>query len=411
MRWLVLIDDVHKLTTAQRHLLKETLIEQRSSTSTWIAERLEALSKEELLANGALEGRDYDGVVNLEAAWKKQRFAVAVTEIAERRARMASDVAAGAWATGSFAASLDSRLNPSEYEQAFNSALDTVIKRIIRLVGNQKKYRQWVQLRNEFDGTPLEKLVAWRVLEILIERDQRKAQMSFDFELSPETLQEREDSSIRVAAELFIAKEFNIPYYFGTECVAQLGSYNIEQFLRIAGDLFEESIGAAILRRTPTLPPNRQEKLIGDALESRLSELPRRAVNGRDVLRFLDAVGRFCHNETYRPNAPYSPGVTGIAITMADRNRLLDEEFLSNNVIFTRFAEMLGSALAHNVFQAALDRKVKGGRYMVLYLNRLICMKYSLPLHYGGFREKPLHEFVKWLEIGYKPPRVKELPL
>ncbi|MFH1981318.1 MAG: hypothetical protein ABIL58_05720 [Pseudomonadota bacterium] len=410
-RWIVLLDDVHKLTALQRQTLRETLLEQRSATSTWIAERLEALSREELLANGALEGRDYGEIINIEDAWRKRRFEAAATGIAERRARMASDVAAGAWTTGSFAASLDSRLDPAEFETTLFSALQTVQDRVNRLVGTHKKYREWVRSRAEFDGTLREKLVAWRTLEILIERDRRKSQLTFDFDLPSEMLEEREDSSVRAAAGLFVATEFSIPYYFGTTCVANLGSFNIEQFLRLAGDLFEESLGAALLRRSPVLSPQRQEKLLIDAFESRLSELPRRAVNGRDVLRFIENVGQFCRHETYRPNAPYSPGVTGIAISMADRDRLLDKEFLEKNPAYSRFAEMLGTTLAQNVFQATLDYKVKGGRYMVLYLNRLVCMKYRLPLQYGGFREKPLRDFVGWIEKGYTVPRREELPL
>ena len=46
--------------------MRETLIEQRSRTTVWIAERLEALSEDELLAPGALSGRDYGEVINLE---------------------------------------------------------------------------------------------------------------------------------------------------------------------------------------------------------------------------------------------------------------------------------------------------------------------------------------------------------
>ena len=405
-RWLVLLDDVHKLTRKQRQKLSETLLEQRSATSTWIAERLEALSQEELLANGALERRDYGEVVNLEDAWESRQFEKAATGIAERRAKLASDVATGAQTPGSFAASLDSNLDSLEFEKAIDDALNTVKNRVTRSVTTHQKYRQWLRVRTEFNGATFDKLVAWRALEILIERDIRKSQMSFDFELPPKTLEEREDSSVRAAADLFIASEFNFPYYYGNECVARLGSYNIEQFLRLAGDLFEESLSAALIKKSAVLPPQRQEELLLSALESRLSELPRRASNGRDVLRFIEAVGKFCHDETYRPNAPYSPGVTGIAISMVDRDRLLNEEFLKKNPEYKRFAEMLGTTLAQNVFLASLDYKVKGGRYMVLYLNRLVCMKYRLPLQYGGFREKPLRNFVSWLEEG-----VQSIPL
>lgn len=98
-------------------------------------------------------------------------------------------------------------------------------------------------------------------------------------------------------------------------------------------------------------------------------------------------------------------------MSMAEREYLLNPEYLVQNPSHRRFADMLATALAQNIFRARLDYKVKGGRYMVLYLNRLACVKYRLPLQFGGFREKPLRDFVNWLEKGYTPSRSKELEL
>jgi len=411
-RWLVLLDDVHRLTSSQRRVLRDTLLVQRSSTSTWIAERLEALSTDELLADGALEGRDYGDVITLEEAWSaRKRFENAATAIAERRARIAVDVASGTWAIGSFEASLQAGLDAQGEAERVEAALRTVSERVERVAQSGARYGEWIRSREGVEGTSRERLIAMRTLEILIERDRRKSQLSMDFELSSEDLEKRGGSGVRGAAELFVATEFGFPYYFGPSYVAQLGSFNVEQFLRLAGDLFEESLGAALLRRDPTLAPRRQEKILLAAYEARISELPRRARNGRDVIKFLDATGRFCRDATYQPNAPYDPGVTGIAISMADRDYLLNPEHMEKSPAHRRFAEMLATALAQNVFRARLDYKVKGGKYMVLYLNRLACVKYRLPLQFGGFREKPLRDFISWLEKGYTSPRKKELAL
>jgi hypothetical protein len=48
-----------------------------------------------------------------------------------------------------------------------------------------------------------------------------------------------------------------------------------------------------------------------------------------------------------------------------------------------------------------LDYKCKGDRWMVLYLNRLLCPKHWLPLQYGGFKEKTLDELFKWSSSGF----------
>jgi len=38
-----------------------------------------------------------------------------------------------------------------------------------------------------------------------------------------------------------------------------------------------------------------------------------------------------------------------------------------------------------------------------LYLNRLLCVYFGLPLQYGGWRPKKIDELSKWIEPGYQP--------
>lgn len=404
-RWLVLLDEVQKLTADQRMALRETLVEQRSHTTVWIAERLDALSQDELLASGALAGRDYGDIINLEEAWRRapKRFEAVILTIAERRARMAADVATGA--VGSFVALIDSSLDSPHHEAQALAAIDTVANRVREIATQDQRYRDWVQAREEYDGTPRERLLAWRTLEVLITRHRRKSQKTFDFALGRDDLDDKDDSGVKAAAELFLAKEFRWPYYFGPTRLASLGSFNVEQYLRLAGDLFEESLARALLRQPPGLSPERQQEILDGAYDARVADLPRRAKNGRDVLAFLDAVGAFCRDQTYQPNAPYAPGVNGVAISMQEREVLLDPAHLRGSPATSRFAQMLATALAHNLLHAELDKSVKNQRWMILYLNRLVCLKYELPPHFGGFRERPLKDLVTWMEKGYRPPK------
>jgi hypothetical protein len=411
-RWLILFDDVEKLTRDQRNTLRETLLEQRSRTTVWIAERLEALSQEELLAAGALEGRDYETVINLEEAWRQapKRFESSVASIAERRARMAADVSPGN-AVSSFAATIDSNLDTPERAEVIIAALKTVTNRVQTLSSQSPQYADWVRAREEVEGTPRETLVAWRSLEILIERHRRKHQQSFTFELGREELVDKDDSGVKAAAELFLAREFGFPYYFGLSRLAALGFFNVEQYLRLAGDLFEESLARALLRQPVSIPPGRQQEILSEGCEGRLKDLPRRAKNGRDVLTFLDAVGAFCQEVTYQPNAPYAPGVNGVAISMQERKALIGDASQAKNPSYTRFVQMLATALTYNLLHVELDKSVKNQRWMILYLNRLVCLKYALPPHFGGFRERPLRDLVTWMERGYRPPKSETLSL
>jgi hypothetical protein len=239
----------------------------------------------------------------------------------------------------------------------------------------------------------------------LIHRERRKSQQQFDFVLGAGEFEERNDSQIRAAAELFLAREFALPYYFGPSKLVSLASCNMEQFLWIAGDLFEEIVAAGLVRKPLRLTSARQDTLLRKASDFLWREIPRRARHSEIVSRFLDSVARFCHSMTFLPSAPYDPGVTGIAISMEDRDHLMDPKYLATRPNHALVAQVIADSIANNLVEPYLDYKCKGERWMVLYLNRLLCPKHWLPLQYGGFKEKTLDELYRWLSSGFTPER------
>ncbi len=66
------------------------------------------------------------------------------------------------------------------------------------------------------------------------------------------------------------------------------------------------------------------------AAERRWDGIPRRVPRGYEARRFLEALGSFCQIQTYRPSAPYPPGVTGFGLTMQDRTSLIDDSRSAN---------------------------------------------------------------------------------
>lgn len=92
-RVLLMMDDIQQLTSYQRSLLIQTVIETRSPVGIWIAERFEALNTQEMLASGTNEGRDYNQPVELETYWKPRyaKFEKLTIKIADRRVRYAAD--------------------------------------------------------------------------------------------------------------------------------------------------------------------------------------------------------------------------------------------------------------------------------------------------------------------------------
>jgi hypothetical protein len=134
-------------------------------------------------------------------------------------------------------------------------------------------------------------------------------------------------------------------------------------------------------------------------------EIPRKVRHGRELRQFIESVGRFAHWYTYRPTAPNDPGVTGTAIRMSERAQLLAEAISGKRKEMVRLADTLTSALAHNLLVTQLDYNCKKEKWMLLNLNRLLCVHFDLPLGYGLYKEKPLQTLCQWLDKPFAEPK------
>ncbi|MBV9122146.1 MAG: hypothetical protein JO112_02140 [Planctomycetes bacterium] len=410
-RVVLMMDDIHMLTAQQRTSLVERVIEARSRVGIWIAERFEALSTQEMLASGSSEGRDHELPIEVEWYWRRrhEKFEKYVMRAADRRVDASTQTELDA-----FRSCLEDSLDGTEYESVFERAAGEIAARVRARVGRTGRFQEWIEAQARTVGTPRLRAIAWRALEILIEREIAKPQKGLfddDMPLGTDDLNEKHDSRVNQAAELFLACEYNLPYYYGPERIARLASLNIEQFLGLAGAAFEEVIAAELIRGgTQILSARRQHALMKKAAQGFLNDIPNKVRHGRNIRAFLESVGRFSawYTYDYKPTAPNDPGVSGTAIRMTEREILLDRESLSKRPERARFADLLASALAHNYLVADLDYKCKGELWMVLNLNRLLCVHFDLPLGYGLYKERPLDELCRWVEEPFVPPRRQE---
>lgn len=410
-RVLLMMDDIHKLTSQQRELLTSTVIDARSPVGIWIAERFEAMSPREMLSSGAERGRDYGATVEIENYWRgrHEKFERLATKVADRRIGEASDTE-----IVSFHGCLEETLSGPRWDLKLTEIADQVAARVKASHGTKHRFQEWIRLRDSLQALPRERAIEWRKLEILIERElNRKQRGLFDEQpLGEEELGERDDSSVAHAAELFLAKEFGLPYYFGSGRVCRLASLNIQQFLGLGGEVFEEAAAAELLRRPSfALPAERQHAIMKEMARQLWEEIPRKVRHGRLLRRFLESVGKFSHWYTYRPTAPNDPGVTGTAIKMTERFQLFEEteKEIGGNGGMLRLAETLTSALSHNLLVAQLDYNCKQEKWMLLNLNRLLCVHFDLPLGYGLYKERPLKTLIQWLDRSYTEPPEEEL--
>jgi hypothetical protein len=398
LKRVLLLDDLQFLSDEQSTWLKETLTNARAACGTWIAERLEALPAKDLLVEGALEARDYGGEIRLEHRWRERGVAYGkfVDQIADLRAHEADG-----FEGRSFFPALAEDLDAEIWDKVFDAQCVEIERRLVARVGHQQRYEQWLATRRGVAGSPRERALDWRELEILIARDLARAQTAFDFDsLTEDDLSSKENSGVRAAAEIFLSREAKAPIYFGRQKLAVLSSWNVDQFVELAGDLFEELAAKSAGRRGSNfnLSADRQHSILKRAAERRWEGIPRRVPRGYEARRFLEAVGEFCELQTYRATAPYSPGVTGFGITMQDRARLISESRADN--AFRELRVTLAALVSQNLLEPTLDHKNKGESLIIFNLNRVLCAHFDLPLGYGGWRKKSLKELSDWLAKG-----------
>jgi hypothetical protein len=392
---LVMLDDGHELGASQREALLERLRDRSLGVARWYSERFEALSTEELMVGG-IEGRDFE-LVELEAphrrAARQFRWAPVMKDAANLRADRA--LVRYTNAEQEFCQLLEVDPDTMLGERA-GQVLADLRRRLGELADGRERYERWVEEVSAVDG--YEGAVRMRELEILIRSDEGRAQQElFDTPLDEKQLERRSTSALREAARLFLSREFRVPYYAGPDMMARLGSYNMEQFLALCGDLFEQMLAEVTLGRRPRLSPGEQDAVVRRASERLWREIPRRVPHGRDVIRLIEAIAALSQRDTFRDTAPYPPGPNGTALLMEERAQLVDDGFRAKLPGSERLFHALGSAVANNVLSVELEYSVKNRRVMVIYLNRLLCPRFNLPLQRGNFRERRLDVMCNWM--------------
>ncbi|NQS76936.1 MAG: hypothetical protein HQP61_11010 [Peptococcaceae bacterium] len=395
-RILFMLDDVHELTSHQRSLLLREL-ERNYPTARWVAERYEALGAASEIYTASTKEREYN-VYKIEQWASDQRskglFRKGLGHIADRRVNSQKIITAS-----TFEYLLSEELEKKHKERC-NRAIDSISLRLRELICKEKRFIPWIEEVESIKVDDVYKRVSrLRALEILIQRKIRREQTLFpDYALTTLEMDKMDSASVQTAGRLFVSKEFKIPYYYGIKTLKQISSGNIEQFLSVCGDIFEELLALNTLRKSINISIGRQQSIIKRAAKIYLEQLPLKMASGVALRRLILNIGDFSRKRTFEITAPYAPGITGIAISDYDQYRLADEDFLGRYPKYRELSAVLRDAIANNVLEPRPGQQCKGQKWLVLYLNRLLCVHFNLPLEYGGWKDQDLGKMNLWLK-------------
>lgn len=394
---LLMLDDVDRLTPSQRSTLASTLASLRITIGLWMAGRLEGVCSEDLLTPDGTPGRECGKPIVLETFWRDHpaKFENLLMDISDKRARSRYS-----YSIQSFANSLQDDLG-NDWDDAFRSAVHVEAKRIIEKYGYSQKYKTWIDYCKNLTDAPYLQAEMWRTLEIVIKRDEHKIQKRL-FEDEPrefEELSSKITSGITNTARYYIRTKYKIPYYFGFKDLVKLSSSNIEQFLELASNLFDDMISASYTRLATRIRPERQETILVKKAFDKWNEIEQSIPHSQYVIPFLRNVAQFCLTVTNTPRASYN-SVTGIAISSEDLRKIRSSDFRRLNQKYQVLHDVLATCIAHNLFDIMPETKQgkKGTIRFVMYLNRLLCPRFGLPLHYGGWRKQNLNILCNFLK-------------
>jgi hypothetical protein len=394
---MLMIDDVHKLRRRQRQLLIEELAELRPRFPVWLAERSIALGAE-LLSQGVREGRDVRHYP-IEEWWNVPRvqFSTFGQSVLDRRLALQDAVR-----STTFSQCLRAEFQNDEVSREVSSGIEKFRVAVDRF-GSRERYKEWMSRaeRRVADGT-LDALRELYSMRILLTRDAAKQQMPLDLgPLSENEMADRDSSQVQGAADIFAHEELGIPYYFGIERLCTLATNNIDELLVLAAALYDALRAQQILRRAdPWLSPHQQEKQILKVARAKRAFIPKSHTEGTRAQRLLDAVGAFCRERTFLPNAPYAPGVTGVRLSQAELHKLQEPDGPAGP-IRQRLQKVLAECVAENLLVArpsAASTSRESGT--IFYLNRTMCANFGLPLQMGGWQDVAADDLGEWMDHG-----------
>ncbi len=404
---LVMFDDAQDLDPGQRRALIEALADRDLRLGRWVAERYQALSHDELIADEQ-PSRAYL-LLRIETAarrltdapgrrrGKTKGFDKLLLDISDLRASHA--LYTEAEDERHLRALLDVEIEPDD--ASLGSAIHHLDERLEQLTAGNLRYEHWLaasQEKHDYSGA-----IERRAIEVLITRDQQRVQGSlFAVPLTLEELKTRGGGRLNEASALLLRHELNLPFYFGPDKLAKLATENIEQHISLSGELFEEILARVTLAQPLMIEPKRQEAIVREASETLWKDIPSRLADGREIQQLLLNIAAICRADTFRPTVPYPPSPTATAITMRDRERLLDPAWRANTPGAEELFAALAGAIAHNLLAVDLDYSVKENRWMVLNVNRLLCPRFGLALGLGGIRERPVETLCAWM-LGELP--------
>lgn len=391
---LVMLDNLHELYPDQRQQILNDFLT-RSGLPRWIALRKHVLELEQLISlEGAKDNRDYREV-DLDGFFgnlSTSSFKSFIADVAKRRLSQSNSLQQ--YSISSDFKMLLRKADDIVPKEKVEKGLKEISERFSQLNKHLVQQSQAISKFSTDDSISVKELADLEGQLIKAERKARQKQPVLFPELLPV---EPLDAKTQGAAELFAARRFRLPYYHSFDVLAEVANGNVDQFLTIAGVMIDKLIFRAELGKDIVLSAQDQQDLLQEEAKKYYQSLEKLLNHGFAIRQLVDNLGLFFQEVTERANAPIAPGVNGFGIEYALLRSELAKRGGDNKLAVLR--SVLTTAVANNVFSCRLTKQGQAGSLkIVIYLNRILCVKFSLPLGFGGFQHLKVDDLIKMME-------------
>jgi len=398
---MLILDDAHELSAAQFDDVNEYLISRELNVSRWIMTRYDiAISANEWILNhskddrpGRQLGRDFQVLLTsqIDHPSQKRSFRSAALDIANRYL-MEMPV---------FSKMQQTKLNVMLLEdcKGISSSSLEILKSNIdadieKLRISEERVTKLREIVSEYSGAEDESEdVKLAMLRILLHRYSKRTPQQNLFAEIVDVEPKKElkaDSGLMGGAKLHLHHQFGRPYYYGIEAVADGGSGNIEQFLRIA-DVLVNDLEAKLIRRKQNinLTAEEQHKIITTIASKEIDRwgYPMH----REVRQIVSFIGEAALNASMTPNAYLDHGANAYGVLLNDFEKAVEKN--------RALSMALHYGVAYNALTISPGYHCKGEVWTLIQLGGFPIIKHGLPFTKGGFVEggmQTLIDSVKW---------------
>lgn len=376
---ILIFDDFHKLSANQRDAVSNALYTLRANMGIWIGQRLEGLTYSEIVSPDGNWGREYEQII-IDRYWadNAKKFVSILENISNKRVKEANFNH-----FNGFAECLDDGM----YSESFKRKLALCITDIKNRMSVEDYYK-YSDVIAHIDKTYAEDIFSrakyYECIQMKINRD-KFGQLKFFF-LEKVDINSMEEfyKTNNEAAGYYISIKYEIPFYFGIVKLLNLSSYNIEQFLYFAAEIFErcraKSLGKRRRGTRLNLLPDEQEQCIKKCAEKKWNDIRYRYTDFIEIQYFLSKIaenGVRCREEE---RGSYPGGAyTGFCIDSKELDRCKSDKEYKHTF------KILGECISAKYLEKR--EQVDG---TVFYLNRWLCVFFKLPLAYGGWFKSSL---------------------